>query len=226
MPKNFRRLALGSAARAGPRRGRQPAAPRRDHRTGPREGERRDLHQDRPRAAAGRRHPGPEPQRQAGGRQERRGAAQGARRGHAAGGAATRSTSCCCCSAARSWASRSPTSSSRRSSRNIRKENKLESEEQFLAALKQEGLTLPDLRRSIERQMIVNRVQQQDVMDKISVTEVGVRGLLRRAQGSSSRRRRRSRCARSWSRCPTGARGRRPTPARPASTSASTKKPR
>ena len=54
---------------------------------------------------------------------------------------------------------------------NIRKENKLESEEQFLGALKQEGLTLPDLRRSIERQMIINRVQQQDVMDKISVTE-------------------------------------------------------
>jgi parvulin-like peptidyl-prolyl isomerase len=54
---------------------------------------------------------------------------------------------------------------------NIRKENKLENEEQFLAALKQEGLTLPELRHSIERQMIINRVQQQDVMDKISVTE-------------------------------------------------------
>jgi len=54
---------------------------------------------------------------------------------------------------------------------NIRKENKLENEEQFLAALKQEGLTLPELRRNIERTMIVNRVQQQDVMDKISVTE-------------------------------------------------------
>ncbi len=54
---------------------------------------------------------------------------------------------------------------------NIRKENRLESEEQFLAALKQEGLSLPELRRSIERQMIVNRVQQQDVMDKISITE-------------------------------------------------------
>jgi peptidyl-prolyl cis-trans isomerase SurA len=54
---------------------------------------------------------------------------------------------------------------------NIRKENKLENEEQFLSALKQEGLTLPDLRRSIERQMIINRVQQQDVMEKISVTE-------------------------------------------------------
>jgi peptidyl-prolyl cis-trans isomerase SurA len=54
---------------------------------------------------------------------------------------------------------------------NIRKENKLESEEQFLAALKQEGMSLPELRRSIERQMIINRVQQQDVMEKISVTE-------------------------------------------------------
>ena len=54
---------------------------------------------------------------------------------------------------------------------NIRKENRLENEDQFLAALKQEGLTLPELRRNIERQMIINRVRQQDVMDKISVTE-------------------------------------------------------
>jgi parvulin-like peptidyl-prolyl isomerase len=54
---------------------------------------------------------------------------------------------------------------------NIRKENRLEDEQQFLGALKAEGLTLPDLRRSIERQMIINRVQQQDVMEKISVTE-------------------------------------------------------
>jgi parvulin-like peptidyl-prolyl isomerase len=54
---------------------------------------------------------------------------------------------------------------------NIRKENKLEDEAQFLGALKQEGLTLPELRRNIERTMIINRVQQQDVMEKISVTE-------------------------------------------------------
>jgi len=54
---------------------------------------------------------------------------------------------------------------------NIRKENHLENEEQFLTALKQEGLTLPELRRNIERSMIINRVRQQDVMDKISVTE-------------------------------------------------------
>jgi parvulin-like peptidyl-prolyl isomerase len=54
---------------------------------------------------------------------------------------------------------------------NIRKENKLEDQAQFEAALKQEGLSLSELRRNIERQMIVNRVQQQDVMEKISVTE-------------------------------------------------------
>lgn len=54
---------------------------------------------------------------------------------------------------------------------NIRKENKLESDAQFEAALQQEGLTMTALRRNIERQMIVSRVQQQDVMEKISVTE-------------------------------------------------------
>jgi parvulin-like peptidyl-prolyl isomerase len=53
----------------------------------------------------------------------------------------------------------------------IRKENKLESDAQFEAALKQEGLNTTDLRRNIERSMIINRVQQQDVMEKIAVTE-------------------------------------------------------
>ena len=54
---------------------------------------------------------------------------------------------------------------------NIKKENKLETDEQFQAALKQEGLTLLDLRRSLERQMLISRVQQAEVMSKISVTE-------------------------------------------------------
>ncbi len=54
---------------------------------------------------------------------------------------------------------------------NIKKENRLESEEQFQAALKQEGMTLQELRDSIERRMIVDRVQQVDVMQKISITE-------------------------------------------------------
>jgi peptidyl-prolyl cis-trans isomerase SurA len=54
---------------------------------------------------------------------------------------------------------------------NIKKENKLETDEQFQAALKQEGLTLLELRRSLERQMLISRVQQTEVMSKIAVTE-------------------------------------------------------
>jgi peptidyl-prolyl cis-trans isomerase SurA len=54
---------------------------------------------------------------------------------------------------------------------NIRKENNITSDEQFQAALKQEGLTLPELRKSLEKQMLISRVQQQDVMSKIAVTE-------------------------------------------------------
>lgn len=53
----------------------------------------------------------------------------------------------------------------------IKKENKLESEEQFQAALKQEGLTLAELRRSMERNMLISRVQQAEVVGKIAVTE-------------------------------------------------------
>jgi parvulin-like peptidyl-prolyl isomerase len=53
----------------------------------------------------------------------------------------------------------------------IKKDNKIETEEQFQAALKQEGLTLDELRKSIERNMIVSRVQQNEVMGKISVSE-------------------------------------------------------
>jgi peptidyl-prolyl cis-trans isomerase SurA len=58
---------------------------------------------------------------------------------------------------------------------NIKKENKIETEEQFQAALKQEGLTLDDLRRQIERQMLVSRVQQVEVAGKISVSEDDVK---------------------------------------------------
>src|SRR5713101_3034769 len=54
---------------------------------------------------------------------------------------------------------------------NIKKENKLENEEQFQAALKAEGMTLADLRRNVERSMIVQKVQQNEVMGKIGVAE-------------------------------------------------------
>jgi peptidyl-prolyl cis-trans isomerase SurA len=54
---------------------------------------------------------------------------------------------------------------------NIKKENKLETDEQFQQALKQEGMTLQDLRRQLERNLLVTRVQQAEVLGKISVTE-------------------------------------------------------
>jgi parvulin-like peptidyl-prolyl isomerase len=54
---------------------------------------------------------------------------------------------------------------------NIRKENKLEDEAQFLAALKQEGMDLPALRKNIERSMIINQVQQVEVTGRLNVTE-------------------------------------------------------
>lgn len=54
---------------------------------------------------------------------------------------------------------------------NIKKENKLEDEEQFLAALKGEGMTMEDLREQLERTMIIQRVQQTEVMSKLQVTD-------------------------------------------------------
>jgi peptidyl-prolyl cis-trans isomerase SurA len=53
----------------------------------------------------------------------------------------------------------------------IKKENKIESEEQFQAALKQENMTMADLRRNLERQMIVTRVRQNEMVGRIAVSE-------------------------------------------------------
>jgi peptidyl-prolyl cis-trans isomerase SurA len=53
----------------------------------------------------------------------------------------------------------------------IKRENKMESEEQFQAALKAENMTLAELRRNLERQMIQQRVQQNEVLAKIGVTD-------------------------------------------------------
>ena len=54
---------------------------------------------------------------------------------------------------------------------NIRKENKLETDEQLQAALKAENMTMAELRKNLEKSMIVQRVQQNEVMSKIGVTE-------------------------------------------------------
>ena len=54
---------------------------------------------------------------------------------------------------------------------NIKKENKIETDEALTAALKQEGMTMADLRRQLERTSLVQRVQQQEVMSKLQVTD-------------------------------------------------------
>ena len=53
----------------------------------------------------------------------------------------------------------------------IKKSNNLTDEAQFLAALKQERMTLADLRRSVERNMLINQVQSTEVTQKLSVTD-------------------------------------------------------
>ena len=59
---------------------------------------------------------------------------------------------------------------------NIKKENKIETEEQFQAALKGENMTMSDLRRSLERSMIRQRVEQNEVLSKIGVGDSEARG--------------------------------------------------
>ncbi|RPJ85368.1 MAG: hypothetical protein EHM13_01265 [Acidobacteria bacterium] len=57
----------------------------------------------------------------------------------------------------------------------IRKENKLETDEAFQAALKQEGMTMADLRKQIEKNSIIQEIQRTQIFDRISVTETEAR---------------------------------------------------
>jgi parvulin-like peptidyl-prolyl isomerase len=54
---------------------------------------------------------------------------------------------------------------------NIKTSNNLQDEAKFQEALKQEGLTMADLRRNLERQMLVSQVQRVEILDKISITD-------------------------------------------------------
>src|SRR6478752_10171975 len=54
---------------------------------------------------------------------------------------------------------------------NLKTQNKIESEEQLLAALKQENMTMVELRRNLERSMIAQRVQQAEVFGRVAVTD-------------------------------------------------------
>jgi peptidyl-prolyl cis-trans isomerase SurA len=54
---------------------------------------------------------------------------------------------------------------------NLRKEQNLVDEAKFQAALKQEGMTVQDLRINVERQMLIQRVRQDEVGSKLQITE-------------------------------------------------------
>ncbi len=54
---------------------------------------------------------------------------------------------------------------------NLRKEQNLQDDQKFQAALKQEGMTVDDLRRNVEKQFLVGQVQRDEVGSKLSITE-------------------------------------------------------
>jgi peptidyl-prolyl cis-trans isomerase SurA len=54
---------------------------------------------------------------------------------------------------------------------NLRKEQKLEEDDRFKAALKQEGMTLDDLRKNVEREFMKSQVQRDEIGSKLSITE-------------------------------------------------------
>ncbi len=58
---------------------------------------------------------------------------------------------------------------------NIKKENKIETDAALEAALKQEGMTMADLRKQLERQMLMSRVRQTEISNKLQVTDAEVK---------------------------------------------------
>src|SRR5688500_1269980 len=53
----------------------------------------------------------------------------------------------------------------------IRKDNKIESEAAFEAALKSEGLTLAQLKQMLSKRILIGQVQQREVGSRVDVTE-------------------------------------------------------
>jgi peptidyl-prolyl cis-trans isomerase SurA len=53
----------------------------------------------------------------------------------------------------------------------IRKDNKIETEEAFEAALKSEGMTLPQLKQMLSKRILIGQVQQREIGSRIDVTE-------------------------------------------------------
>ena len=53
----------------------------------------------------------------------------------------------------------------------LRKEQNLEDEQKFQAALKQEGMSIDDLRKNVEKQFMIGQVQREEVGSKLTITE-------------------------------------------------------
>jgi peptidyl-prolyl cis-trans isomerase SurA len=53
----------------------------------------------------------------------------------------------------------------------IKKDRKLETDEQFQQALKDSNMTLADLRRQIEKSVVMDRVRQSEVLSKIAISD-------------------------------------------------------
>ena len=66
----------------------------------------------------------------------------------------------------------------------IKKEQNIASEADFLAQLKREGLTIDALRRNIERNVVVRQVRARDVDPKAQVSEADVRAEYERRKGA------------------------------------------
>jgi peptidyl-prolyl cis-trans isomerase SurA len=54
---------------------------------------------------------------------------------------------------------------------NLRKEQNLTDDKRFQDALKQEGMTVEDLRKNVEKQFLVSQVQRDEVGSKLQITE-------------------------------------------------------
>ena len=59
---------------------------------------------------------------------------------------------------------------------NLKAENQFETDEEFEQALSEsEGLSMAELRRVMEHQMLVNQIQQVDILSRVSITDVEAR---------------------------------------------------
>jgi parvulin-like peptidyl-prolyl isomerase len=67
---------------------------------------------------------------------------------------------------------------------NIKKENKITSDEQMQDALAREGISLEELRRNIERSMTVRMVIQRDVEPKIAISEAELQAEYEKAKAT------------------------------------------